>query len=217
MPAIRLSLGLPPSLCWKPGSNVALLPSVPPARQTTYALRLAAGRWTTYALAGALSIDAAAVFSPSDVWAFGEAVQTRPVLGYGPPYAARFDGHRWRRVPIPGVPLTVNVLSGADIWAFGPTARAAGNFNQTYIAMHWAGHGWTTRTLPRMPASGGKLAFPSGLAVLHGDSLWMTEQFHCPSRPACRRSRPESCWPTGTAGHGYGFWKAAGTKCIARA
>jgi hypothetical protein len=75
------------------------------------------------------------------------------------------------------------------MWAFGPTARTAANFNQTYIAMHWTGHGWTTRILPRMPASGGKLAFPSGLAVLHGDSLWMTEQFHCPS-PGCVPPQP---------------------------
>jgi len=44
--------------------------------------------------------------------AFGQAVPTKPMLGLGLPYAARFDGHRWRRV--------------------------------------WTGHGWTTRTLPRM-------------------------------------------------------------------
>ena len=92
-------------------------------------------------------------------------------------------------MPIPGVPLSINVLSPSDIWAFGPTARTAGNFNQTYIAMHWTGHGWTTRTLPRMRASGGKLAFPSGLAVLRGDSQWMTEEFHCPS-PACAPPQP---------------------------
>jgi hypothetical protein len=164
-------------------------PSVSSASTHTYALRLAAGRWTTYPLAGADWIDAAEVFSPSDVWAFGQAVPAKPVLGYGPPYAAHFDGHRWRRVPIPGVPLDVTVLSRADIWAFGPTARTAGNFDQTYIAMHWTGHGWTTKTLPRMRAVGGKLAFPSGLAVLHGDSLWMTEEFHCPS-PGCTPPQP---------------------------
>jgi len=164
-------------------------PAISSSRTNVYALRLAAGRWTTYTLAGASWIDAAAVFSPSDVWAFGQAVPARPVLGFGPPYAAQFNGHRWRRVPIPGVPLSITVLSPVDIWAFGPTARTAGNFNQTYIAMHWTGHGWTTRTLPRMRASGGKLAFPSGLAVLHGDSQWMTEEFHCPS-PACVPPQP---------------------------
>lgn len=164
-------------------------PTVYSSKTHTYALRFAAGRWTSYALPDAFSIDAAVVFGPSDVLAFGQAVPPKPVLGFGPPYLARFDGHRWRRMPMPGVPIEVNALSRTDIWAFGPSARTAGNFNQTYIAMHWAGRRWTSMTLPRLRASGGKLAFPSGLAVLRGNSLWMTEQFHCP-HPGCERPQP---------------------------
>jgi hypothetical protein len=162
-------------------------PTVYSRRTHTYALRLTGGTWTTYELPDAFQISAAAAFGQSDVWAFGFAVPPKPVLGFGPPFAARFDGHAWHRVPMPGVPLSVSVLSSTDIWAFGPTARTAGDFAQVYIAMHWTGAGWHTMRLPRMRAANGKLAFPADLAVLPGNSLWMTQEFHC-LHPGCEQA-----------------------------
>jgi len=120
-------------------SSTWTFPTISASQTRTYALRLSGGRWTTYQLPHASQISAAAIFGRSDVWAFGSAVPTKPVLGSGPPYAARFNGHTWHRVSMPGVPESINVISRRDIWAFGPTAKTAGDFSQVYIAMHWTG------------------------------------------------------------------------------
>jgi hypothetical protein len=162
-------------------------PTVYGTRVKTYALRLAAGHWTTYRLPKADSIDGTAVISPSDVWAFGAAVATHPVLGFGAPYAARFNGHSWQRVTMPGDPLQVTVLSKSNIWAFGPTARTAGDPNSVELAMHWTGgRDWRTITVPRVRAKNGNLAYPQSFTALANGTLWAVDIFHCPTPGLCQ-------------------------------
>ncbi len=157
-----------------------------------YAARLSGGHWTTWRLRGALHIDGAAVFGSSDVWAFGEALLPKgwPGLENGPRFAEHFNGKRWQRVSLPGVPLIVAALSRNDIWAYGPTNRTASAANQSFIAMHWNGHKWRTLAIPRIRATNGKLMWPAGLAVLKHDSLWVTEDFHCPTPGLCSPAQP---------------------------
>jgi hypothetical protein len=158
-------------------------PTIYARHNQTLALRRTGGKWTVFALPKAESVDAAAVFGRSDVWAFGDEAPKHPVLGFGPPFAARFNGHSWQRIAMPGVPLAVSALSRSDIWAFGPTRRTAGDFRQHYIAMHWMGSGWRTMRLPRLHGPRGGLAWPADLAVTRS-GLWLTEVYHC-AHPGC--------------------------------
>lgn len=156
-----------------------------------YAARLTGHRWTLWRLRGALSIDGAAVFGPSNVWAFGEGLLPKGWTGLsnGPSYAERYNGRTWRRVRLPGVPLDVQAVAPNNIWAYGPTNRTASKANQDFVAMHWNGRMWSTLAVPRMRFVDGKLMFPASFAVLKGNSLWVTEQFHCPT-PACNQPQP---------------------------
>ncbi len=174
------------------GKDLWVFPSVDAASNRVYAARLAAGHWSTWRLPGALTIGNAAAFGNADIWAFGQAVLPRGWTGLenGPGFAARFNGRSWRRVRMPGVPLEVQALSRNDIWAFGPTNRTAGAATQSFIAMHWNGRRWSTLSVPRIRATNGKLMWPGGLAVLAHNSLWVTEQFHCPSPGLCSPAQP---------------------------
>lgn len=192
------------------GTSVWVFPTAFAARTRVYAARLTSRHWTTWRLRGAQTIDGAAVFGPSDVWAFGQALPPPdwPGLANGPSYAERYNGRIWRRVHLPGVPLEVQALARNDIWAFGPTNRTASAANQDFVAMHWNGRSWSTLPVPRMRFGNGKLMFPAGIAVLKGsprlarlrhdarlarlrhDSLWATEEFHCPTPGVCDPPQP---------------------------
>lgn len=183
------------------GTSTWVFPTAFAAQNRVYAARLTSHHWTTWRLRGALTIDGAAVFSPSDVWAFGQALLPPGWTGLanGPSYAERYNGRTWRRVHLPGVPLEVKALARNDIWAYGPTNRTASAANQDFVAMHWNGRTWSTLRVPRMRFSNGKLMFPAGFTVLKGnarlarlrhDSLWATEQFHCPTPGLCDPPQP---------------------------
>jgi hypothetical protein len=89
-------------------------------------LRLDGSRWTLGQLPGAskksgalILIDAANVFSRTDVWAFGVRFSADAVAT---PYAAHFNGRRWSRVTMPDLPgggliTAVAAVSPGDIWA----------------------------------------------------------------------------------------------------
>lgn len=173
-------------------ASLWVFPTLSAATNRVYAARLTSGHWTTWRLPGALRIDGAATFGDSEVWAFGEAVLPPGWRGLqnGPTYAERFNGRRWRRVSLPGVPLSVQALSRNDIWAYGPTNRTASAADQRFVAMHWNGHRWRTLPIPRIRATNGKLMWPSGLAVLKHDSLWITEEFHCANPGSCNPAQP---------------------------
>ncbi len=89
--------------------------------QTGRYLRLRDGRWIPGRIplrrAENVFLDQAVVFGPSDVWVFGLRFAGPASRLDLRPYAARFDGHDWVTVPVPGKgALAVSAISGRDMW-----------------------------------------------------------------------------------------------------
>lgn len=150
-----------------------------------YALHWNGTNWKEYKLSGTLGIFGTAVFSASDAWAFGQAPVHKVLVGYGPPYAARFNGRAWNRVAMPGVPVNVSPLAPNDIWAMGPTAKTANDVQtkQAIIAMRWDGSRWHSMSVPRVRLSkNGKLAAAYDFVALGRRDLWVAEGL---PEPAC--------------------------------
>ncbi len=145
----------------------------PTAPGGQYALHRTSTGWHGYRLRGVGAIFGTAVFSDSDAWAFGQSTARQSGLGDSPPYVARFDGHSWKRASMPGVPVNVSALAAHDIWAFGPTTRTAadGRAGQDVVAMHWTGHRWYTRQIPR---AAGDFVIAAAATAVH--SLWAVEE-----------------------------------------
>lgn len=165
-------------------SNVWTFPQVTSGSKTAnFALRWTGSTWRTFTLRGTIGVFGTAVFSRSNAWAFGQAKPRKQGLGFGPPYAARFNGSSWRRVSMPGTPLDVSPLSARDIWAFGPTTRTAINTGtaQDRVAMHWNGKSWHTLAVPRYQLSGHR-ALAQALVALGPADLWAVEGV---AAPAC--------------------------------
>ena len=96
-----------------------------------------------------IDVDSAAVFGPADVWAFGGTFSAKGSHAY----AARFNGHKWSQVAVPGAReiIGVSALSPADFWAVagqpllslvGVPSAAGGS------VLHWTGKKWTALKLP---------------------------------------------------------------------
>jgi hypothetical protein len=89
-------------------------------------LRLDGSRWSLAQLPGGsqksgalVLVDAANVFSRTDVWAFGARVSASGVVT---PYSAHYNGRKWSRVTVPdlaggGLITAVAAVSSSDIWA----------------------------------------------------------------------------------------------------
>ena len=75
-------------------------------------------RWASFRFPRQLLTTAAAVFSRTDVWAFGE--KFIPSTASSRPYVVRFTGRRWLPVPSPLVPQAASAVAPDDIWTVGP-------------------------------------------------------------------------------------------------
>jgi hypothetical protein len=124
----------------------------------TVALRWNGRRWSSVRLPANSDVEAAATLGPADTWLFGtsatwhydgtrwrrsrpgfmvsdaSAVSRRDVWAVGEgrdrPALARWDGRRWRRVPVPSVGpgpyqflFGVLALPGGDVWVTGGFVR----------------------------------------------------------------------------------------------
>ena len=102
---------------------------------TTRVSRWNGSRWASFSFPRELRTTAAAVFSRTDAWAFGE------IFGaYSRPYVVRFNGRRWLRVPTPLVPQAASAVAPDDIWTIG-TLPGPG---EVWAAAHWNGSSWRT-------------------------------------------------------------------------
>jgi hypothetical protein len=121
----------------------------------TVALRWTGGRWAKFRFPDWSQINATAVFSRTNTWAFGEEI-----IPKFRPYVARYNGRHWRTVPVPVLPEDASALSPGDIWAVGPTTRSLAKplSPRVYALMHWTGRAWRTIGF-------GKLRLPSGATV----------------------------------------------------
>jgi len=162
-------------------------------------------------------VTATAVFSPSDVWAFG-----CPGISDGVG-AMRFDGHSWHRYPLTyGEICSASALSPSDIWASGFKNPGDGGF-----ITHWDGTAWHRVPSPLIKLPDGKLHIfgANAFAVLAANDVWafggafigsgQTQQLfpavmHWDGRAWHRIGVPGSGFELSRAapdGHG-GFWAA---------
>ena len=132
-------------------------------------LRRVEGHWAFGSLpassTGRTFVESVKVFSPTDVWVFGaKAFGAVSNLKFAP-YAARFNGHRWTVISVPGKgPLgPVSAIDPHNMWAItngeaffigGATARGS--------IVHWNGSAWQNvapePTMPRQTILSGILA-----------------------------------------------------------
>jgi hypothetical protein len=121
------------------------------ATSAQYALRWNGSAWKISKVTARLdTVLDAAVFSASDVWAFGEAGPS--FSSYGRAVVRRWNGTAWRTVTVPvGTPVTVDGVTPDDIWALGVSNATVGPANQVMIAMHWNGKRWSVPRLPAFP------------------------------------------------------------------
>jgi hypothetical protein len=112
---------------------------------TTRVSRWNGSSWASFRFPGEVSTTAAAVFSRTDVWAFGEL--SIPSTASSRPYVVRFTGHRWLRVASPLVPQAASAAAPDDIWTVG-TLTGPG---QVWAAAHWNGSSWRTLRFPPLP------------------------------------------------------------------
>lgn len=121
-------------------------------------MRRSGTRWTAGSLplargGQAPAIHAVAVPGPGDVWAFGSGAV---------PYAAHFDGRRWRTTAVPGTTgiTDASAVSPSDIWAV-----------EEQDVLRWNGHQW------RVAAAGSRLAagfvLMSSVRALSSQSVWV--------------------------------------------
>jgi hypothetical protein len=124
---------------------------------------------------GGLSFTGAAVFSPSDAWAFGITGDFNNAIFSA--YAAHYDGQTWTELPTPPVaPNSVSAPSSNDLWIMGQTSFQPGN-SLTFAAAHWTGSGWLTVPIPdaaglKLPA--GTLFNPIGILADSPTDVWVT-------------------------------------------
>ena len=87
------------------------------------------------------------------MWAFGSG---------GVPYAARFDGRRWRTTPVPGTTgiTAASAVTGSDIWAV----------NEQDV-LRWNGHRWRVVTVGTRLSPG--LVLLTGVYARSGQSIWV--------------------------------------------
>jgi hypothetical protein len=112
---------------------------------TTRVARWDGRRWASFRFRGQVLTPAAAVFSRTNVWAFGEIFH--PASASSRPYVARFTGRRWQRVPSPLVVQDASAVAPNDIWIVG-TLTGPG---QVWAAAHWNGRSWRTLRFPPLP------------------------------------------------------------------
>jgi hypothetical protein len=121
-------------------------------------LHLGRAGWQTGSLprkiARSSAVVSANVFSSTDVWVFGIGNDTATRLTRLAPFAARFNGHRWRAFRMPGRGGTgfVSALSRDDMWAltgqYLPARRGSGP-----RLVRWNGKSWQLAAVqPNLPA-----------------------------------------------------------------
>lgn len=112
-----------------------------------YALQWNGRIWRASKFPRKLIVQSAAAFSRTDAWAFGMFYRSENFLV---PYNARYNGHAWRKVLLPGEPFAVSAVSRSDMWAVGPSLKTAtmAPDKQVIIAMHWTGRSWHTLAIP---------------------------------------------------------------------
>jgi hypothetical protein len=146
-------------------------------------LRRVAGHWAFGRLpaskTGRTFIESVKVFSPTDVWVFGaKAFGAVSNLKFAP-YAARFNGHRWTVISVPGRgPLgPVSAVDPRNMWAItNGEAFFIGGASAKGSIVHWNGVAWQkVAPEPKLPPQ----TILSGILAKTNRDVWVgggTEQ-----------------------------------------
>src|SRR5579875_1433496 len=160
--------------------------------------------WAVLGSAGVYKV-AAAVFGPASAWLFSLDRNASPT----PYYAARDDGGRWSKVPLPGAPEAVSALAPDDIWVLGATRASAATNNPSVILVHWNGTRWATVTAPTVRVPDRASVDNADLVATGPHDAWLVRQTQKPNSEGepgpgpdqRRRHGPgRNRWPL--AGHG---------------
>jgi hypothetical protein len=140
-----------------------------------YGLHWNGKSWAKYTFSNQLL--GTAVFSGTNAWLFGDGVPKVPTLGWGPPTAARYNGHAWKSVSVPGVVTSLSALSASDMWAAGPSAKTAGDSGAAvnFLAMHWNGKAWTSLSIPKVAPVNGSAWTVNGIVATSASNVWVKE------------------------------------------
>ena len=141
-----------------------------------YGLHWNGKSWSKYTVSNQ-SVLNTAVFSGTDAWMCGDGVPKVPTLGWGPPTAARYNGHLWKTVSVPGVFTSLSAPSANDMWAAGPSAKTAGDSGAAvkFLAMHWNGKAWSSLSIPKVAPVNGSVWSPTGIVATSASNVWVKE------------------------------------------
>lgn len=157
-------------------------------------LRLSGGRWSLRRLPGAgsvssgtiLQIDAAKVFSGSNVWALGERTSVSGTQLVNAAYAAHYNGRKWVQVTVPGsfAITAVSAASSKEMWAVEGSVNIFGTSifpgPTPPVVLHWtASTGWQDASPQPTLAKGDQLT--SVVAEPNGD-VWFGGSAKNPAR-----------------------------------
>ena len=124
--------------------------------------------WTTHAFPLWSTINAAAVFSRTNVWGFGQVNQGTPT-----PLVVRFDGQTWRKVHVPLVPQGASAVSATDLWMVGPKVRSSPQ-HPVFGAARWDGRTWHEVTLPHLALPAGSVLWNTAILAMTRTNVWVT-------------------------------------------
>ena len=141
------------------------------ATDNAVALSRTAHGWTSYRFPDYSQVNAAAVFSPTNAWAFGEIFV--PKLSA---YVRHFNGKKWTAVSTPVVPNDASAVSAGDIWAVGQTVSSLNSRDQVFEAAQWTHGKWRQLHFPRLRLpKGAGLTLPAVVA-LGPANVWVTSE-----------------------------------------
>ncbi len=141
-------------------------------------LHLAGRRWIFARLPRQFSKERASVeytqvFSPADVWVFGQRDIGPGTSLKSAPFAARFNGSSWETVHIGGIGSIgpVSALSATDMWSLTGTVIPIGlDFPNNPKVVHWAGRVWRAAAVqPRLPRN----ATLTAILALSDRDIWI--------------------------------------------
>lgn len=127
-------------------------------------------KWRTHAFPLWSAFNAAAVFSSTNVWAFGQNIN-----GKQTPLVVRYNGHAWRKVSVPLIPQGASAISPTDIWTVGPTVQSVGKPTApVFAAARWNGHRWHELRLPHLALPKGAVLWGSDVLALSRTNVWVS-------------------------------------------
>ncbi len=141
------------------------------ATDNAVALSRTARGWTSYRFPDYSQVNAAAVFSPTNAWEFGEIFV--PKLSA---YVRHFNGKKWTAVSTPVVPNDASAISAGDIWAVGQTVASVGSRDQVYAAAQWTHGKWRLLHFPRLRLPKGASVTIPNVVALGSANVWVDFQ-----------------------------------------